>query len=460
MDRSLSRSKGRVAVRANPLALLFGRVPLSERKRPNVLTVICHDLGQHVGCLGAGVDTPALDELAADGLLFDNYHCSAAQCSPSRGSIMTGLYPHSNGLIGLAHIGWKFRDDVRCLPHYLNDCGYDTHLFGGQHEDARSERVGYANIHDSRGNSAEIGDRVAGFLREHAASGDAQPFYLNAGLGEPHRPYLREGYENDDPAGVTPLPWLPDRPGIREDIGGLNGLVKSVDACFGTIRDALRQTGLDRDTLLIFTTDHGLAMPRAKGTCYDSGLKTVLMMHLPGEVEGGRRDHSLLTNCDFTPTLLDYLGAPVPEGLDGRSFSPLLTGGECEPRESIFAEMTWHDKYNPMRAIKTPRHKYIRNFGDRPLVYLPLDIYVGLAGQEMRGEYYGSPRPEEELYDLDSDPGETENLADSPDHAATLTELRGRVQRWMEETDDLLLRGDVEPTPEQAQFVANCKEPN
>ncbi|MBM3474687.1 MAG: sulfatase [Armatimonadetes bacterium] len=433
---------------------------MPDSGHPNILQIICHDLGQHVGCLGAGLSTPAIDGLAADSVLFDTYCCSAAQCSPSRGSIMTGLYPHNNGLIGLAHIGWEFNEGVRCLPHYLNDFGYETHLFGGQHESARSERVGYQHIHACGHKAQPVAAAVAAFLRERASAGSRKPFYLNAGFTEPHRPYQQEGYRNDDPSAVTLLPWLPDRPGIRRDIADLNGLVYAVDDAVGAIRAALAQTGLDRDTLLIFTTDHGLAMPRAKGTCYDPGLKTVLIMRLPGRFEGGRRISSLLTNCDLMPTLLEFVGAPPAEGIDGRSFLPLLDGGEYEPRESIFAEMTWHDKYNPMRAIKTERWKYIRNFGERPLVYLPLDTYQGLAGREMRDEYYGSRRPEEELYDLLADPLEMTNLAGDPAHAGTLADLRRRVQTWMEETDDILLHGDVPPTLEQAQRIAEWNTDN
>jgi arylsulfatase A-like enzyme len=433
---------------------------MAQSLRPNILHVICHDLGHHVGCLGAGLSTPAIDGLAADGVLFDTYCCSAAQCSPSRGSIMTGLYPHNNGLIGLAHIGWEFREEVRCLPHHLNDAGYATDLVGLQHESARPERVGYQHVHPTGGRARDVAAAVAGLLRDHAASGDAQPFYLNAGIVEPHRPYQQEGYRSDDPEAVTPLPWLPDRAGIRRDIADLNGMVYAVDEAVGTIRAALADTGLDRDTLLIFTTDHGLAMPRAKGTCYDAGLKSVLILRLPGRFDGGRRVGDLLTNCDLLPTILEFVGAPPAEGLDGRSFLGLLDGTASGSRESIFAEMTWHDKYNPMRAIRTTRHKYIRNFGERPLVYLPLDIYQGLAGQEVREEYYASPRPAEELYDLQADPLEMNNLVGDPKHAELLGDLRARVQAWMEETDDPLLRGDVPPTPEQAERIREWNSAN
>jgi arylsulfatase A-like enzyme len=228
----------------------------------------------------------------------------------------------------------------------------------------------------------------------------------------------------------------------------------------GHVRAALDQSGLARDTLLVFTTDHGLAMPRAKGTCYDPGTGTTLILRLPGRWEGGRVQDELLSNCDLLPTLTDLAGGPEPTDIDGHSFLGLLDGGAYKPRESIFSEMTWHDKYNPMRAIRTRRHKYIRNFGDRPLVYLPLDVWNGRAGQEMREEYYGSRRPVEELYDLEADPLERTNLAGDPAHEETLRALRAEVEGWMRDTGDGLLQGDWPPTEAQRLRLETSGEPN
>jgi len=159
----------------------------------------------------------------------------------------------------------------------------------------------------------------------------------------------------------------------------------------------------------------------------------------------------LLTNCDYLPTLMEFVGGPEPRGIDGRSFLGFLDGTDYTPREDVFLEMTWHDKYNPMRAIRTNRHKYIRSFGDRPLVYLPLDVWDGPAGQEMREEYYGERRPAEQLYDLERDPLEMEDVAGDPAYAEVLEELRGRVDEWMRETQDRLLEGDWPPTQAQAE---------
>ncbi len=420
--------------------------------RPNILMVICHDIGQHCGCYGAGVSTPNIDALARDGVRFDNYHCTAAQCSPSRGSIMTGRYPHNNGLVGLAHIGWELNAGERTLPMYLRQAGYTTHLFGVQHETGGDPRgLGYDHV-EARGSAArELSASLREWLRAWASGPQHKPFFVNLGTGEPHRPYEREGYPADDPAEVQPLYWLPDRPGIRKDIAGLNGLVRALDEVVGEVREALEETGLEENTLLIFTTDHGLAMPRAKGTCYDPGTKTALVMRLPGRWDDGAVHGELLTNCDYLPTLMEFVGGPEPRGIDGRSFLGFLDGTDYTPREDVFLEMTWHDKYNPMRAIRTNRHKYIRSFGDRPLVYLPLDVWDGPAGQEMREEYYGERRPAEQLYDLERDPLEMEDVAGDPAYAEVLEELRGRVDEWMRETQDRLLEGDWPPTQAQAE---------
>ena len=419
-------------------------------ERPNILMIICHDLGQYCSMYGAPVDTPNIDAIGRDGVWFTNYHCTAAQCTPSRGSIFTGLYPHNNGLIGLAHLGWRYRPGQVTLQMRLREAGYSTHLFGVQHETTdHPSTLGYDTY--AKGNAAaQSGPATCEFLRRRAASGDSRPFFACMGTFEPHRPFDTEGYPRDDPQTLEVPYWLPDRPGIREDCAGLHGMIRHLDDHVGRVRECLNETGLADNTLLIFTTDHGTAMPRAKGTCYDPGTKTTLAIYQPGRVEGGRRCDELLSNCDFSPTILDLIGeGPIPNA-DGRSFRGLLDGSEYEPRDSVFCEMTWHDKYNPMRAIRTHTHKYIRSFGDRPLVYLPLDIWNGPAGAEMREEYYGSRRPAEELYDLRTDPLETRDLASDPNSAGILEDLRGKVDAWMRDTGDLLLRGDWPPTPEQA----------
>jgi len=420
------------------------------RRSPNIVLVICHDLGQYCRCYGADAPTPHIDELAARGVRFSNYHCSAAQCSPSRGSIMTGRMPHTNGLAGLAHLGFRYNPGERTLAMHLGEAGYETVLFGMQHETAADPAtLGYSAVYGEPGRARDVMAKAAASLLARDR-GAAHPFLYCVGTFETHRPYHQAGYHHGDPVQVSVPPWLPDRPGIREDIAGLNGLVRELDGAVGLLTRALEESGLAEETLVVFTTDHGLAMPRAKGTCFDPGVKTALIASQPGTVPCGRVDDSLLANCDLLPTLLELAGVEPQSDLDGRSFAGLLTGGSHEPRQDVLLEMTWHDLYNPMRAVKTANRKYIRSFAQLPLVYLPKDIWQAPSGREVWPEYYAGVRPEEELYDLDADPMERRSVAGDPAYTEDLVRLRQRVLSEMDRTGDRLLQG---PWPAPSRYI-------
>jgi N-sulfoglucosamine sulfohydrolase len=408
--------------------------------RPNIVLVITHDTGTHLGCYGAGVATPRLDALAAEGVQFQQMHCTAPQCSPSRASLLTGEYPHTNGMMGLAHRGWTLRPDVRCLPQYLADGGYGTYLFGFQHEAYRHpERLGYQHIDTSAIKASVVAEKV----RDCIADQPATPFFIMAGFDETHRPFDRPGYDFDPPEAVTVPPWLPDIPPVREEIGQLNGMVKTVDAAIGEIRAAIARHPQAANTLFIYTTDHGTAMPRAKGMLYEPGTRIALLMHWPAGFAGGRQSDDLLVNVDMLPTLLDAAGLPIPTGLHGRTFLPLLCGEPYRPHDHIFTEMTWHDRYNPMRGVRMNRYTYTRSFIESPLVYMPSDVLGGLSGQALAPAYYGSIRPPEELYDRATDPLEQINVAGDPPYADEFARLGSLVTDWMHATDDPLLHGPV-----------------
>jgi arylsulfatase A-like enzyme len=144
--------------------------------RPNTKQIIAHDLGTRLGCYGAGLETPRIDELASDGVLFTDYHCTAAQCSPSRGSISTGLYPHNNGLVGLTW-GWKLDDEVTCMPERLRRAGYSTHLFGEQHETAGNiSRLGYETRESENKLAMAVANDLAQCGRRERGGTAVRPF--------------------------------------------------------------------------------------------------------------------------------------------------------------------------------------------------------------------------------------------------------------------------------------------
>ncbi|AXR77406.1 sulfatase family protein [Natrarchaeobaculum sulfurireducens] len=462
--------------------------------RPNIVLLTCHDLGRYLGCYGADVETPHLDAFAESGACFENHFVTAPQCSPSRGSFMTGRYPHVNGLMGLAHGEWELHDGERILPHYLGDLGYETHLFGLQHITQDTDRLEYDYVH-SEGNlypgvspavhqanrARNVADVVSGFLEREAFD---DPFFAAIGFFELHRVEEEHGrfgfdsdhYETDDPDEIRPPSYLPDRRGIRHDLAEMHGMVHAVDDAVGTILEALEDGGLTEETLVIFTTEHGIAFPRAKGSCYDAGIEGALLLRYPELADDGTRYDQLISNVDVLPTILDLVGDESdesgdgddgngesgdgddgnndgtgentldrPNEIDGRSFLPLLTGDEYDERECVFAEMTWHDMYNPVRAIRTERYKYVRNFWHLPKVYLTKDVFASEAGRMIRETDAVPPRPYEELFDLHESPQEDENVAFEPRYQDVRVDLSRRLYEWMDETDDPLLDGPVVP---------------
>lgn len=429
---------------------------------PNVIVVHCHDLGRHLGCYGRDVATPTLDRFAGEGVLFENHFTTAPQCSPSRGSLWTGLHPHVNGMMGLEHSGRKIHDSVTALPEHLAAAGYETHVFGLQHVTNDLSALGYTHVHAQEdrlsstveaerhevNRAAAVADTVTDFLRNPPGA----PFFASVGFFESHRADMgdRHGfddraYECPDPADVEPLPYLPDRRGIREDLAALNGMVRAIDDAFGRIDDALAAAGLADETLVLFTTEHGIAFPRAKGTCFDPGIEAALLARCPDAFEGGERYDELVSNVDVMPTVLDLVGADEPGELAGRSVLPLVTDRPYDARDHVFAGITWHDRYDPVRAIRTERYKYIRSFWQRPPVYLPNDVFASRAGRAVREEFHSGTRPHAELYDLRADPHEQENLADEAALQDVVAELDDRLVAWMRETDDPLLDGPVPP---------------
>ncbi|MCA1810054.1 MAG: sulfatase-like hydrolase/transferase [Lentisphaerae bacterium] len=273
-----------------------------------------------------------------------------------------------------------------------------------------------------------------------------KPFYLQIGTHETHTPYVHDGVEPFDKDGVT-IPESPmlsrDGPGTHRQFAELQGAVNRLDEGLGHVLRTLEERGLTDNTLLVFTTDHGLPMPREKTTLYDRGIGVFLMMRFPGVFNVGGRYDQLVSNVDVLPTLIEAAGGTPPPELEGRSFYKLLTGGDYQPREMLFAEKTYHTSYDPLRCLRTKKFKYIFNFESvRPENYC-LDISRKPVLAESLALLPKGPNRFDELYDLEADPGETRNLAEEPEYREVREKLAGDLMRWMMATDDPLLRGPV-----------------
>ncbi len=407
--------------------------------RPNLILWTCHDAGRAFGPYGdTSVPTPNLDRLAAEGTTFSRNFCTTPLCSPSRGSIQTGRYPHVNGLIGLVNQGWNLPAGETTLSRRLADDGYDTALCGFQHivTPSETERLGFRLQPRCGGRAAGIATAVEELLAERALR---DPFYLEINTFEAHRVW-----DDDDgsvaPSDVMVPPFWPDCDEVRQDLCGLYRHVRLIDQAVGRVVEAIDRAGLSERTLFVFTVDHGIPFPRCKSTLYDSGLATALIVRQPGVVPAGRRCDAMISNVDLCPTLLEAAGIEPPGNLDGRSFGEQLRGAGGAHRQWLFAEKSWHDDYDPMRCVRTERWKYLRNLQPGPRLTLPMDLCPSRCGTARAlANSYLAERPAEELYDLHEDPHELSNLAGDATLETTLRDLRAILDDWMEETGDPFL---------------------
>lgn len=415
-----------------------------NNNRDNVLFVHWHDLGRYLGVYGhPDVCSPRLDALAAEGIVFTRAHATAPLCSPSRGSLFTGRYPHSNGLVGLAHHGWEYRPGVRTMPQILSESGWYSALFGMQHETSFPDRLGFDEFDVSNSFCEYVVDRCQTWLHAHADA--RQPFLLTAGFFETHRPYPADRYQPADSAGVDVPGYLPDTAGVRQDLADFYGSITTADAAVGELLDTLSDTGLDASTWVVFLTDHGPAFPRAKSTLYDAGTGIAMIVRPPVRRNIAPRVYDeLFSGVDLLPTLLGFLGIDVPADVEGLSHADrLLHQDDCNQpvRDAVYTAKTYHDSFDPIRAIRTKDYSYIENYARRPLLDLPWDIEESPSGQAVAPSIT-APRPPSELYDLRTDPNESKNLLDRPADddrvAAIADDLAVRLNDWRQSTGDVI----------------------
>jgi N-sulfoglucosamine sulfohydrolase len=425
--------------------------------KPHILVITCHDLGQHLGCYGVdSVRSPHLDRLASGGTRFEHAFCTAPQCSPSRASLATGRYPHNNGVLGLTHesFDWDLYPGERHAAARLAESGYETHLFGFQHVTQQVDKLGFQHLHVQGGDTGaeEVGMAVETFLHSPRSQ---SPLYIEVNFFEPHRPYDFGGMQPDNVAGVFVPPYLPQTSEARAELAALQGSIHTVDQVIGRALDTLEQVGLAQQTLVVFSADHGLAMPRAKCTLYDPGINIALLVRWPaGGVPAGVSVPALVSNIDVLPTMLEAAGLTPPESVQGMSFLPLLRGAPYQSREAIYTEKTFHSYYDPMRAIRTERYKYIRNFEAAFAIEVPGDVQLGQIFRSNPGLYSTDRSQIVELYDLSTDPLEQHNLAGSSALQAMERELDQRLWQWMEQTQDPLLVGPI-PSPRYRKIMQN-----
>jgi N-sulfoglucosamine sulfohydrolase len=392
---------------------------------------------------GFQVPTPNIQLLADQGVLFREAFCAAPTCSGSRASLLTGLYCHNNGMEGLAHRGWKLNDYGQHWIHALRRAGYRSTLIGEQHISLDPSVIGYDEIVPVDSNHAEY---VAPLTIETLREAPSQPWFMSVGFFETHRDFFAPTSVRDTLYSLPPAN-LPDVTATRKDMAAFKASARSLDQGIGAVLHALHDLELVENTLVICTTDHGVAFPGAKATLFDRGIGVMMLMRGPGGFTGGKVVDAQVSHLDVYPTLCELAGVEAPDWLQGSSLMPLVRGEVERLHDAIFTETTYHAAYQPHRAVRTERWKYIRRFDDYPHPVLAncddsesKDLLVAAGWGERIV-------PAEQLYDLVLDPAEGANLAGDPAHAGAFAEMRGRLDAWMRETEDPLLEGPVAPPP-------------
>jgi arylsulfatase A-like enzyme len=458
-----------------------------EAAPPNIILIIADDMAwDDCGAYGhPSIKTPNIDRLAREGMRFDRAFLTTSSCSPSRASIITGTYPHQTDA---EQLHWPVPADKITFVEHLRKAGYWTALAGKYHlGNALRDRfdfiadVGTAGfVMNSDSNQVpdtetrQDGSGCENWLSTFEQRPEDRPFFLWLAAVDPHRPYEDSIDSHAHQASDVRIPpYLPDNDTVRADFVRYYNEINRMDAYIGQILDRLETAGLEGNTLVLFISDNGRPFPRDKTTLYDGGIKTPWIVRWPEKVQAGSMTEALVSAVDIAPTLLSVAGIEAPVIFEGQNFLPLITNPGSSIHEYIYAEDHWHDFEDFTRAVRTGRYKYIRNFypdlpNTPPADALRSPTFASMLNLRDEGKLnadqmacFRQPRPEEELYDLQSDPFELDNKAADPAFASTLQELRGYMEAIREKTGDVVpaQRTPDEFTRDSGQPLSNRKRP-
>ncbi len=416
------------------------------KDRPNILWILSEDISPDLSCYGtAAVQTPNLDKLAIHGVRYTNAFTTSPVCSASRSAMITGMYQTS---VGIHHHrshrddGYTLPEPVRLITEYFREAGYFT-----------------ANVKTAAPGVRGSGKTDFNFKFNKPFDGSdwnqrkpGRPFFAQLSISMTHRgghwKGLRQKLKNPvDPAKVKLPPYYPDHPVSRDDWATYLDSIQMMDGFVGKILKRLEDEGLADNTVVIFIGDHGRCHVRGKQWLYDGGIHIPLIIRWPGKLKAGQVCDDLVSSIDISATVLKIADIEPPKYMEGRVF----LGPGAKKREYIIAARDRCDEtYDRIRCVRTKRYKYIRNFmperpytqinryKERSYPMLPLMKELHAEGKltPVQALFMAPRKPVEELFDLQNDPYEINNLADSSKHRPILEKMRGILDKWIEETGD------------------------
>lgn len=500
-----NRMKQTTLVCSGVMLLTFSTMLFAAER--NIIFFITDDESPTLGCYGDPIAvSPAVDSLAADGTRFVNAFATTASCSASRSVVMSGLHNHKNGQFGHAHHFHKFASFHNvvslALPRVLANAGYRTAQIGKYHVAPEPVFHFETYLKGNARSSVQLAENCREFITDNS---DERPFFLYIATSDPHRgggtdknskselkPDLFGNKPNRgsypgveevffDPADVIIPPFLSDTPETREELAQYYQSCARIDQGVGRLIKILKENNLYEKTMIVFTSDHGMAFSGGKTTVYEGGLKVPFVVRNPYEANRGIVSEAMISHIDITPSLLDFAGGldleingpknwqdpnefwrargeALKENRDGgfkfrsyhgKSWIPILGNRDAEHWETIFASHTFHEiqMYYPMRVVRDKNYKLIWNIAHGLPYPFASDLWAASSwqaqfqkgmnapyGQKTVGEYIH--RPAFELYRISTDPNESNNLATDADYTATLARYKSILKKFQQDMDD------------------------
>ena len=460
------------------LISIFISMNVSGIEKPNFLIIMADDCTYNDLPIygGKNASTPHLDSLAKKGLTFNQAYMSTAMCQPARAELYTGSYPFSNGC------SWNHSGSIpgiRSMPQELGEIGYRVGIAGKVHVKPKSVYPfkmipGFEPSCVQDQTMAHSTDGIRSFMQKDA------PFCLVVCLVEPHVPWTMGDVSQYPPKKLKLPANIADTKLTRESFSRYLAEITYMDSQVGDILKTLKESGKEKDTLVMFTSEQGSQFPGSKWTNWNTGLHTAFIASWPGKIEAGRRTDALIQYADVLPTLLDLAGSKGKQKFDGNSFKDVLIKGKQEHREFAYGS---HNNIPegpayPIRSITNGKFRYIKNLTSKA-TYMEKHL-MGIRGDgKLNNKYWGTwiwdahsnpetlklveryiNRPTEELYLTLDDPYEMNNLADNPEYEKVKLELKSELEEWLKESGDPGIAQDTFEAKNAASRGKHIYKPN
>ena len=433
-------------------------------KNINIVLIHTHDTGRYISPYGYDAKTINIQKIANLGSVYRNFFTVAPTCSPSRSALMTGLYPHQNGMFGLAHRGSRLHDYNQHLSNFLKNNNFETALFGVQHEINKNDitQLGYNKIFCTKtNNSTKIASTTSNWIKKYNSK---KPFFMSVGFFDTHREYINKISKNFNPKWVRPPELFIDNKDMRIDMAKFYSSLEKIDIGIGKIYNSLKEKNKLNNTLILLTTDHGIAWPGMKCNLNDHGTGIFLIAYLKNIFEGGVVYDDLTSNTDIFSTICKVLDLKKPNNIS--QFILPNKKYKTKKRKFVFSEVNIHTSIEPSRSIRSERFRLVKRLNKRKKLNIsnidespPKTFLLNYGLREKLKE-------KEEFYDLYLDPLERSPLKNFK-KLKSYKKLENELKKFMIKTKDPLLKKnfkwprEIKLTPENAEnpeIIINCKD--